>query len=122
MFAKSDEIPSRKNQNVAQTDRLRITKGNNSIKELAHSPYFSIITVHIVDINVFAKFYEIPSLPFQDTEKPKRPRCTNGRENSIHPPTTPTPMCETTDFICRFANFLHLICRGRDDDNFHIPA
>ena len=43
-----------------------------AITELAPSPYFSIINVHLVDINVFAKFYEIPSLPFQDTEKPKR--------------------------------------------------
>ena len=24
-----------------------------------------------MDINLFAKFYEIPSLPFQDIEKPK---------------------------------------------------
>ena len=42
-----------------------------TVKELAPSPYFSIINVHLVDINVFAKFYEIPSLPFQDIEKPK---------------------------------------------------
>ena len=31
-----------------------------------------------MDINVFAKFYEIPSLPPQDIEKPKRRRRTNG--------------------------------------------
>ena len=35
--------------------------------ELAPSPYFSItcINVHLVDINVFAKFDEMPSLPVQ---------------------------------------------------------
>ena len=35
--------------------------------ELAPSPYFSItcINVHLVDINVFAKFDEIPSLPVE---------------------------------------------------------
>ena len=32
------------------------------------SPCFSIINVHLVDINVFAKFYEIPSLLFQGIE------------------------------------------------------
>ena len=72
---------------------LRITKGNN-LTELAPSPYFSIINVHLVDISVFAKFYEIPSLPFQDTEKPK---C-NGRtdeqpENSIPPPPPTNTVC-----------------------------
>ena len=34
-----------------------------TLKELDPSPYFSIINVHLVGINVFAKFYEIPSLP-----------------------------------------------------------
>ena len=45
-------------------------------------------------INVFAKFYEIPSLPFQDIEKPKCRGLTNAQmdgqcENSI-PPTPQT--------------------------------
>ena len=53
---------------------------------MAPSPYFSIINVHLGDINVFAKFYVIPSLPFQDIEKPKRRGQTDGRENSIPPP------------------------------------
>ena len=40
--------------------------------ELASSPYFSIMSVHLVDINVFTKFDEIPSLPVKDIkEKPK---------------------------------------------------
>ena len=39
-----------------------------------------------MDINVFAKFYEIPSLTFQDIGKPKRRGWTDGqRENSILP-------------------------------------
>ena len=65
----------RKNQNVADKDVQRAI----TLTELAHSPYFSIINVHLLDINVFAKFYEIPSLPFQDIEKPKRRGRTNGR-------------------------------------------
>ena len=48
----------RKNQNVADLESQRAI----TVKELAPSPYFSIIIV----INVFAKSYEIPSLPFQD--------------------------------------------------------
>ena len=50
-----------------------------SIK-LTTSPYFSIIhvNVYLVDINVFAKFDEIPSLPVQDIEKIKRCKWTNG--------------------------------------------
>ena len=54
----------RKNQNVADKDSQRAI--------IAPNPYFSIVNVHPVDIDVFAKFYEIPSLPFQDIEKPKR--------------------------------------------------
>ena len=43
-----------------------------TLTELAPSPYFSIINVHLVDINVFAKSDEIPSLPVQVIkEKPK---------------------------------------------------
>ena len=74
MFAKSDEIPSLPVQDIKEKSKCcgqRITKGNNSI-ELAPSPYFSIINVYLVDINMFAKFDEIPSLPVQVIkEKPK---------------------------------------------------
>ena len=51
--------------------RIKTYKGHNS-KRIDPSPYFSIINVHLVDTNVFAKFYEIPSLPFQEIAKPKR--------------------------------------------------
>ena len=47
--------PLRKTQNVVDTEK----------QERAPSPYVSIINVHLVDINVFAKFDEIPSLPDQ---------------------------------------------------------
>ena len=53
---------------MSRTDRLSVTKGNNST-ELAPSLYFSIQNVHLVDIIVFAKFDEIPSLPFQDIKE-----------------------------------------------------
>ena len=62
----------RKNQNVVDKELQRAI----TIIELAPSPYFSIINVHLVDINAFAKFSEIPSLPFQDIEKSKRRRRT----------------------------------------------
>ena len=54
-----------------------------TLTELAHSPYFSIINVHLVDINVFAKFYEILSLPFQDIEIPKRRGWTDNVNHSL---------------------------------------
>ena len=59
-----------------------------TLKELAPSPYCTIIDVPLVDINVFAKFYEILSLPFQDIEKRKRrertdKRTDGQRENSL---------------------------------------
>ena len=49
-----------------------------TLTELAPSPYFSIINVHLVDINVFTKSDEIPSLPVQVIkEKPKCRRLRN---------------------------------------------
>ena len=62
-------------------------------EELAPSHYFSIINVHLVDINMFTKFYEIPSLPFKDIEKPKRRKRTDGGNDGrtdvkkVYPPT-----------------------------------
>ena len=52
--------------------------------QLTPSPYFSIINVHLMDINVFAKSDEIPSLPVQVIkEKPKCRglRLTNGNNS-----------------------------------------
>ena len=47
-------------------------KNYKGLSELAPSPYFSIINVHLMDINVFTKSDEIPSLPVQAIkEKPK---------------------------------------------------
>ena len=44
----------RKNQNVIDKDVQRAI----ALTELAPSPYCSIINVNLVDINVFAKFYD----------------------------------------------------------------
>ena len=50
----------RKNQNFVDKElQMEIT-----LNELDLSPYFSIINVHLMDSNVFTKFYEILSLPF----------------------------------------------------------
>ena len=77
VFAKSDEIPSLPVQDSNEKpkccgQRITITI---TLTELVPSPYFSIKNVHLVD--VFAKFYEIPPLPFQDIEKPKCGRRTD---------------------------------------------
>ena len=69
----------KKNQNVDKELQRAIT-----LKELAPIPYFSIIDVHLVDINVFAKSDEISSLPVQvNKEKPKcrRLRLTKGNNS-----------------------------------------
>ena len=49
---------SRKNQTVVDKDLRKAI-------ELAPSPYFSMINVHLKDSNVFAKSDEIPSLSVQ---------------------------------------------------------
>ena len=52
---------------------------------------------------MFPKFYEIPSLPFQDTEKPKCRRQTDGLMdgqgvNSISPPPPTNTVCMPLPF------------------------
>ena len=54
---------------------LRITKGNNSLT-IAPSPNIFIISISLVDLNVFARFDEIPSMSLQDIKKTKRTGCT----------------------------------------------
>ena len=57
-----------KNQNVVDKELQRAI----TLTELDPSSYFSIINVHLEDINVFPKFDEIPSLSVQVIkEKPK---------------------------------------------------
>ena len=46
----------KKNRNVLDKELQRAI----TLTELAPSPYFSIINVHLVDINVFSKSDEIP--------------------------------------------------------------
>ena len=55
-----------------------------TLKELAPSPYFSVINVHLVDKHVFAEFYGIPSLPFPDIEKTKTSQTD---VKTVYPPT-----------------------------------
>ena len=69
----------RKNLNVGDKKLQRAM----TLTELAPSPYYSIINVHLVNINVFAKFYGITSLPFQDIEKPKRCERTDERTDKV---------------------------------------
>ena len=99
VFAKSDGIPSLPVPVIKEKPKcrgLRLTKGNNSktLKKLVPSPDFSIINVHLVDINVSAKFYEIQSLAFQDIEKPKQ----TDNVKTVYPPPT------STNTVCRGYN------------------
>ena len=58
----------RKNQNVVNKE----LQSAITLTELAPSPYFSKLNVHLVDTNVFTKTDEISSLPVQVIkEKPK---------------------------------------------------
>ena len=55
----------RKKQNIVDKELQRAI----TLTEFAPSPFYSNTNVHIVDINVFAKFDEIPSLPIQDIKE-----------------------------------------------------
>ena len=48
-----------------------------SLTGLTPNPFYSNTNVHLVDINVFAKFDEIPSLPVQDIKE--NPKCCGKR-------------------------------------------
>ena len=71
MFAKFDGIPSLPVQVIKEKPKCRDTELKRAITltELAHSPFYSNTNVHPVDINLFAKLDEIPSLPFQVIKK-----------------------------------------------------
>ena len=75
MFAQFDEIPSLLFQDIKERQNCcgwteRAITPRELPWTLAH--IFSIINVHLVDINVFARFDEIPSLPLEDIkERPK---------------------------------------------------
>ena len=56
---------------------LRITKGNNSHRNGPSSLLF-IIIICPIDMNVYARFDEIPSIILEDIKKTKRLR-THGR-------------------------------------------
>ena len=56
---------------IHKQNALSITKGNNP------SPFYSNTNVHLIEISVFAKVDEIPSLPVQCTEE--NPKCCGQR-------------------------------------------
>ena len=106
VFAKFDEIHHclfkilKKNQNAIDKELQRA----KNLTELAPSIYFSIINVYLVDINVFAKFYEILSLPFQNIEKPKCHRRKNRRTDvkTVYFPTNTNTVCGRGGYIYPF--------------------
>ena len=56
---------------------------------MAPSPYFFIISFCPVDMNVYARFDEIPSMTLKVIKKTKRNRQTDGRTDvkTVYPPT-----------------------------------
>ena len=65
-----------------------------TLTELAPSPSYSNTNVHLVNINVLAKFVEFPSLPVQDIkEKPNcfGQRITKGNNSSSYLGKTKMP-------------------------------
>ena len=72
---------------------LRITKGNNSHRNGPSSLLF-IIIICPVDMNVYARFDEIPSITLKDIKKTKRYGRTDARTDgwkdnvkTVYPPT-----------------------------------
>ena len=63
---------------------LRITKGNNSHRNGSSSLLF-IIIICPVDMNVYARFDEIPSITLEDIKKTKRYGWTDVK--TVYPPT-----------------------------------
>ena len=73
---------------------LRITKGNNSHKNDPSSLLFTII-ICPVDMNVYARFDEIPSITLKDIKKTKRYGRTDGRTDNVKTVYAPTnTVCE----------------------------
>ena len=64
---------------------LRITKGNNSYRNDPSSLLF-IIIICPVDMNVYARFDEIPSITVEDIKKTKRYGRTDNVK-TVYPPT-----------------------------------
>ena len=92
VFAKFDEnlsLPVQVIKEKPKCRRLSITKGI-TLNELVPRSYFSIINVHLVDINVFAKFYEIPAVAFLRYWKTKSSRLDGLTDNvkTVYPPKT----------------------------------
>ena len=68
---------------------LRITKGNNSHRNGPSSLLF-IIIICPIDMNVYARFDEIPSITLEDIKKTKRYGRTDGwtdNVKTVYPPT-----------------------------------
>ena len=68
----------------------RITKGNNSHRNGPSSLLF-IIIICPVDMNVYARFDEIPSITLKDIKKTKRYGLTEARTDNmktVYPPTS----------------------------------
>ena len=63
-----------------------------TLKELAPIPYFSIINVHLMGINVFAKFYRILLLPFKILKNKNVADRRMDNVKTVSPPHTQTQL------------------------------
>ena len=101
MFTRFDEIPTMAPQDIKETKRygwtrvpFRITKGNNSDIIGLRPILFSIKSISLVDMNIFARFDDIPTITLQDIKETKRYGQTDTRTDNVktvyHTPLPPT--------------------------------
>ena len=86
---------------------------------MAPIPYFSIVNVHLVDINVFAKLDEIPSFPLQVIkEKPKCCGLTIQRAVTLNE-LAPSPYFSIININClpNFMKFRHCLFKILKNQN-----
>ena len=69
--------------------RLELQREKITRIELALGPYFFLKSICLVDMNMFARFDEIPTMTLEDIKETKLYGWMDGRmhghENSIHP-------------------------------------
>ena len=63
---------------------------------MARSPYYFIISICLVDMKVFARFDEIPSMTLQDIKKKKKKLVTDGWSDNVKIEYAPT------NTVCRW--------------------
>ena len=77
---------------------FRITKGNNSNIIGPRPLLFSIKSISLVDMNIFARFDDIPAITLQDIKETKRYGQTDTRTDNVK--IVPPPPHTHTNAVC----------------------